>query len=606
MWKPELLKFDLTEEKILPKERVEERIVENFLGGRGISVYLGYHSIPTDTSPRGPENSVIFGTGLFTGTNFPSSGTVNATYKSPHTNTLCTSVATGKFGASLKNMGIDFFQINGRAKKPYYILIDEFADVTLEDAEPFWKKNIIETDSLLRKKYGNEASIASIGLSAVNQVTYAGVSVDREHYFQRGGLGAVLASKNIKAIVISDPPKLIQLKSETIDFLQQINQLVNNESWSRMLKSRGTFSLIFSIIQNNLLPAKNCSRLLHLAPDKINAFSGYNKALKCWQCSIGCHRALYEDFVALGPNLKIVDLNEIQTAIELCNSEALDPLSTGAALASLYNIQEDRRKLLDIHLGFSWGDPTIYSLIQKVILKEGIGDQIARGESFFYQQTDEPAPLIKNQIPGMYYYPNITGMSIAAATSPYGSSNPRSNFMIFPEILGIPFKLNQKSNKGQIRTLILLENLIAVFDSLVLCTRYLPLFLQVKKGISRFSSQIRNVIFQYIPNPLIGNFGLKLEILIPLLRELYNEQLTFGKLFEIGNRITLLERLFNTRMGMTSAEDEFPHFLAKRPDFFKIQKVLRNEYYQKKGLSPTGLVRKKTLEKSGLIGLISL
>ena len=149
MWKPELLKLDLTEEKILPKEKIEERVVDNFLGGRGISVYLGYHSIPTDTSPRGPENSVIFGTGLLTGTNFPSSGTVNATYKSPHTNTLCTSVATGKFGASLKNMEIDFFQINGKAKKPYYILIDEFADVTLEDAEPFWKKNVIETEIIL-------------------------------------------------------------------------------------------------------------------------------------------------------------------------------------------------------------------------------------------------------------------------------------------------------------------------------------------------------------------------------------------------------------------------------------------------------------------------
>lgn len=606
MWKPELLKLDLTEEKILPKEKIEERIVENFLGGRGISVYLGYHSIPTDTSPRGAENSVIFGTGLLTCTNFPSSGTVTATFKSPHTNTLCTSAATGKFGASLKNTGIDFFQIDGRAKKPYYILIDEFADVTLEDAESFWKKNILETDSLLRKKYGSESSIASIGLSAVNQVTFSGVSVDREHFFQRGGLGAVLASKNIKAIVISDPPKLIELKSEKIDFLQQINQMASEESWIKMLKSRGTFSIIFSIINNNLLPAKNCSRLLHLAPEKINTFSGYDKGLKCWECSIECQRALYEDFVALGPNLKIIDLVEIQKAIELCNSEALDPLSTGAALASLFNIQEDRRKLLDIHLGISWGDPTIYSLIQKIINKEGIGDQLARGEIFFYKQTDEPAPIVKNQIPGMYYYPNITGMSVAAAISPYGTCNPRSNFMIFPEILGIPFKLSQNSNTGQIRTLILLENLIAVFDSLVLCTRYLPLFLKLRKGFSRLSPQVRNLFFQALPNPLIGRFGLKLEILIPLLRELYNEQLTFGKLLEIGNRITLLERLFNTRMGMTSSDEEFPPFLSKRPDFFKSQKMLRDEYYHKKGLSPNGLVGKRTLEKSGLIGLIAL
>ncbi len=606
MWKPGLLKLDLTEEKVFPKKEIEERIVKNFLGGRGITVFLGYESIPTDTSPRSSENSIIFGSGLLTGTNFPSSGSILATFKSPHSNTLCTSVATGKFGASLKNLGIEFLQITGCAKKPYYILIDEFADVSLEDASSFWKENALETDTILRTKHGKDSSIAAIGLAAINQVTFSGVAVDRDHFFQRGGLGAVFASKNIKAIVISYPPVMNELKSKSINFISQINQIIEEETWCKKLRNRGTFSSIFSIIENHILPAKNCSRLLHLAPEKINAFNGYNKPLKCWQCSINCQRASYEDFVALGINLKIVELEAIQKAIEACNNEALDPISTGAALGSLFNIQEDRRKLLDTHLGFSWGNPEIYSLIQKIINREGIGDQLARGEHYFYQQTDEAAPMIKKQIPGMYYYPNISGLSLTAAISPFGTNETRSDYMLHPEIFGVPYKLNQHSKHGKVRTVILLENLLAVLDSLIICSRYLPVLLKLRKIVSWISPQIRDSLFQYLPNPLIGGVGLELKVIIPLLQAAYDEEITFEKLLEIGNRITLLERIFNTRMGMSFEEDMFPYFLPKRPDFFKMQKDLVMEYYRKKGLSSKGMVLKKTLKKSGLLGLITI
>jgi len=606
MWNPELLKIDLTEEKISPKKVIEKRIVENFLGGRGITVFLGYQSIPTDTSPRGSENSIIIGTGLLTGTNFPSTGTVIATFKSPHSNTLCTSVATGKFGASLKNTGIDFLQINGCAKKPYYILIDEFADVTLKDAGSFWNKNAIETDLLLREKYGNDSSIATIGLAAINQVIFSGVSVDRDHFFQRGGLGAVFASKNVKAIVISDPPKLNELETDQVDLISQFTQTIKKDSWYEILQTRGTFASIFSLIRNNILPAKNCSRLLNLSPEKIKDFKGYNEPLQCWQCPIKCIRASYDDFIALGPNLKIVESEAIQKAIESCNIEALDPISTGAAIASLFNIQEDRRKLLDIQLGFSWDNTKIYSLIQKIINREGIGDQLARGEAYLYQQTDEISPMIKNQMPGMVYYPNISGLSLTAAVSPYAASSIQSDHMLQTEIRGVPFKLNQYSKYGKVRTAILLENLLAVFDSLIICTRYLPLLLKLRNTVSWIPSQIRNLLFQFLSNPFIGRLSLQLDGVIPLLQNMYDEQLTFGKLLEIGNRITLLERIFNTRLGMTSDEDKFSHFLLKRPDFFKSQNDLLSEYYRRKGLSPKGMVRKKTLEKSGLIGLITI
>ncbi|MFX1515714.1 MAG: aldehyde ferredoxin oxidoreductase C-terminal domain-containing protein, partial [Promethearchaeota archaeon] len=520
-------------------------------------------------------------------------------------NTLFTSIATGQFGARLKAVDLDFFQISGCAKTPKYILIDEFSDITLENAEPIWKNNVLEADKWLRGKHGANSSIAVIGTSAVNQVTYAGVAVDKIHFFRRGGLGAVLASKNIKAIVITETPEIRELEWLSHEYIDQFNKAIESSTWYNMLHNRGTFSIIFSVIDNKALPAKNCSRLLQLAQEKISSFKGYGESLQCWQCPVQCQRSSYQDFVALGPNLKIVDLESIQEAIETCDQEALDPLSTGAALASLFNIQEDRRKLLDIDLGFSWSNPTIYSLIEKIISREELGDQLSRGEIYLYQQTSEPSPMTKSQIAGMYYFPNILGVSLASSTSPYGADNFRSDYMIFPELLGLPFKLNPIAKKGKIKTIILLENLIAVVDSLVLCSRYLPFFLQIRQRFRWIPPNLFNNLVNLIPDIFIGNFGLELNILQPLLRNTL-EGLTFNKIKEIGNRITLLERIFNTRAGMAREEDRFPKFLQKRPDFFKVHEELLNEYYSHKGLTQKGLVNKQTLKKSGLLGLVTI
>ncbi|MFX0053219.1 MAG: aldehyde ferredoxin oxidoreductase N-terminal domain-containing protein, partial [Candidatus Hermodarchaeota archaeon] len=235
MWSPQLLVVDLTEDKILPKVPIETKVIENFLGGRGITVYLGYQSIPTDASPRGPDNSVIFGTGILTATKFPSTGMAVATFKSPQTNTLFTSISTGRFGASLKQVGLDFLQISGCAKTPKYILVDEFSDITFENAEPIWRKTVLEADEWLRNKHGRASSIAVIGVSAVNQVTYAGVAVDRIHFFRRGGLGAVLASKNIKAIVITEVPEIRELDWLSHELINAFNKSIELSTWYKML-----------------------------------------------------------------------------------------------------------------------------------------------------------------------------------------------------------------------------------------------------------------------------------------------------------------------------------------------------------------------------------
>jgi len=605
MWKPNLLKYDLSEKKISIQKTIEPKIVENFLGGRGITVYLAYHSIPVDASPRGTENEIILGTGILTGTNYPSTGMIVCTFKSPQTNTLFTSISTGKFGAYLKHSGIDFLQISGSLNEPHYILIDEFHDILLQDATEIWKKNVPETDEFLRNKHGKDISIATIGQAAVNQVFYSGVAVDRMNFFQRGGLGVVFASKNLKAIVISESPpeeKIENLLKDDANFLSQLK----SHSWYKMIKTRGTFSIIFPALEKRILGIKNCSRLLSMKPEKISSFKGYQSTYDCWKCPIRCSHNKYQDFLGLGLNLKITDLESIQNAIEVCASEAIDPLSLGASIGSLLNIQEDRRKLLDEVIGITWGDPALLRLIDSIISVNELGEKLARGETYLYKQTSEPSPAVKNQFAGLYYYPNTKEIALAHSISSYSASELHSDYMLFPSMFGYPYTLNNKSTKGIVRTLILMENILASLDSLILCSRFLPFILEHKIPKSIIPEEVINFLFSFFSSFFVNNFGLSTKNFANSFSEnLMELKLDPNNLFKIGNRITLLERLFNTRAGFTKSDDQFEPFIFNK-EFFKEQESLLEEYYQQKGLTKDGMVSKKSLKKTGLLGLVTI
>jgi len=581
MYSPKVKIVNLSENKIFPSKTIKKKIVSNFLGGRGI-------------------------TGGLTGTNFHSSGTAVATFKSPHTNTLCTATATGSFGAFLRASGFDFLQISGRAKSPQTIIVDEFSDIAFEKADKFWKASIHQTDKVLRQKYGESSCIACIGEAATNQVTYAGVAVDKIHFFHRGGLGSVLASKNIKAIVFTDSPEVKDLSILDEAYFSSFDASIRKHFWFSMLQNQGTFATITSTIQHEALPTKNCSRVLKIDSNKISEFKGYGVPYNCWQCSINCIRNSYQSFTSLGTNLMIIDHQKVQEAILKCDQEALDPLSTGAALASLFNIQEDRRKLLDIKLGYKWGDSRIYSLIDDITKKHTLGDQLSRGEEYLYLQTSEPSPMIKNQMAGMYYYPHCAGISIELSSSPYGGNHMRTSSMLFPELLNFPYPLPPRSIHGKIKTKILFENLIAVLDSLVVCNRFFPLFLKTNTFIQRLPPNIIARIFHNLPKWAFQSLMLQSKLLGPIFSQILGENISMNTILEIGNRITLLERLFNTRGGYTRIKDQFSPFIEKRPDFFKSQESLLDSYYQAKGLSSEGLVTIDSLKKSNLLGMVSI
>ncbi|WP_455142832.1 aldehyde ferredoxin oxidoreductase C-terminal domain-containing protein, partial [Candidatus Hodarchaeum mangrovi] len=412
-------------------------------------------------------------------------------------------------------------------------------------------------------------------------------------------------SKNLKAIVIREPPseeKIECLLKNDTEFLSQLE----NHYWYKMIKTRGTFSLILPALEKRIIGIKNCSRLLSMNPEKISSFQGYRSTYDCWKCPIRCSHNKYQDFLGLGLNLKITDLTSIQNAIEICASEALDPLSLGASIGSLLNIQEDRRKLLDEVIGVTWGDPALLRLIDSIISVTGLGEKLARGETYLYKQTSEPSPAIKNQFAGLYYYPNTEEIALAHSISSYSASELHSDYMFFPSILGNPYKLNSKSIKGIVKTIILLENILASMDSLVLCSRFLPFILVQRFPKLFLPEEISNLLFSFLPSIFINNFGLSTKNFANSFKETFFElKLDLNNLFKTGNRITLLERLFNTRAGFTKSDDQFEPFISNK-EFFKKQERLLEEYYQQKGLTNEGMVTKKSLKKTGLLGLVTI
>ncbi len=381
---------------------------------------------------------------------------------------------------------------------------------------------------------------------------------------------------------------------------------MENSTWAKNLKARGTFSIIFRALEEEVLSAKNISRKLKLDSTKLGTFEGHKDSLECLSCPVKCNRNSFGAFSSMGPNLMIMDNVEIQNAIEICEKDALDPISAGAAIASLFNIQEDRRKLLNINLGMNWGDVQLYSLINDIINKENIGDQLSRGEAFLYQQTSEPSAIIKNQIGNMFYYPKILGISLMTGISAYKADNFRTELTLYPEILGIPFKAKPHVEGGKVEMVILLENLGAVLDSLVTCPLYFPFFIRPRRWLQLLPPPIQALLAQLFPEMVLSRMGLNLSLLQSLINKSVGLDLSFNDIIKAGNRIILLERLFNTRSGIRSDDDIFPLFLPKRKDFFTKYRSLLYNYYLRKGLTGTGLVSKEAIEEAGLLGLVTI
>ncbi len=392
-----LARVNLSDETIT-YERIPESLRKQFLGGRGLNMVLLYQALskhmPSDAFD--PATPLIFGTGLLTGTGAPSSSRMNITTISPESKVFCDTNMGGFFPAHLRLAGIDTIVIVGKSSEPCYLYVEN-GKIEIFPADFLWGKGTTETQQLLKEKHGDHVEVACIGPAGENKVRFACIINNRKNAAGRGGAGAVMGSKNVKAIVAGEG-KGIPL-AKPLEFLEYVKKLNEYLSSSKIIKALGTYGTPLLYDVSNILGA------IRTKNSQLNAFSDnlraekfhefVEKMISCYACVVHCrHRNKisegnlkygegpeYSTLGLLGANLGISDAREVIVLNNLVNDLGLDSSSTGSILAWMFELYE-KELITEEHTGLKleFGNFELTKeLLHKISHREGFGDVIAEG-----------------------------------------------------------------------------------------------------------------------------------------------------------------------------------------------------------------------------------
>jgi aldehyde:ferredoxin oxidoreductase len=579
-----MLRVDLTRDRI-DREQLDDKLLHNFIGGRGLGAKMISDELDPKADPLGEDNKLVFAAGPLTGTKVPTSGRFSVSFKSPLTGLLTDSNCGGFFGPWIKRAGYDLIIIQGRADSPSYLLISDDA-CELHDAGELWGKWTGETNHLLEKKH--RGKVACIGPAGERLSLISNIIVNGWRALGRGGAGAVMGSKNLKALVVSGDKKIQVADEKAFDGALEIaGHRIKKRLRSGNLRKLGTPSLVHLINTSGILPVRNfqkskwpTERAELTSGERLGEFESGRQG--CYMCPVMCGHKLaflngrklkspeYQTVWSLGPAIGNSDLFSIVEGGALCDNYGLDTISTGATIAAAIELAEMGK----IKEGLRWNDPEgMLDLIEKIAFGSGIGADLALGAKRLSEKYG--APEVSMDAKGLelpaYDPRGAQGMGLAYATSNRGGCHMKG-YMIKPEVLGRP-KLDRFVVQGKARWLIELQDLSAFVDSLAMCR------------FSQFALDAEDYARLYSASVGI-DFGAE-------------------ELMESGGRIFNLERLFNTRAGVVV--DTLPERLLEeevssgpaKGCTVRLEEMLM-EYYKLRGWSEAGLVEDRTLRRYGL------
>ena len=592
-----LLRVDLTNGTI-KEEGIPEEKMKMFLGARGLgSKYLA-DEIDPKIDPLSPENKLIFAPGPLSGTTAPTGGRYDVITKGPLTGTIAASNSGGFFGAEVKFAGYDMIIVEGRSEKPVYISIRD-NDVKIEDASDLWGKDVYETTDLLLEKFGDKrARVACIGPAGEKLVRFAAIMNDKDRAAGRTGVGAVMGSKNLKAIVVrgskrvevANPEEFKAVVKEKIDILKE------NGTTGQGLPTYGTKVLDNIINQNGLYPTYNFQTGVFEGTEPISGEALVDKYLvrnkACFACPIGCGRVTrlpsglegegpeYETGWAFGADCGVSDLNAIVEANFICNKLGLDTISTGTTIAAAMELYEKGYLPKEmIEKGpeprFGSSEAIVY-YAWAIGNRKGLGDKLAEGSYRFADSLGHPelSMSVKKQELPAYDPRGAQGHGLEYATSNRGGCHVRG-YMISPEILGSPEKLDPQQIEGKDQWVKTFQDLTAVIDAAGLC-----LFTSFALGLSDYTDLV---------NAATG-FNYKDE-----------------ELLQVGERIWNLERVFNIKAGVGPEQDTLPKRLLEEPmpdgpnkgHVVRLSEMLP-KYYKIRGWDEKGYPTDEKLKELGI------
>jgi len=545
--KGKLLRINLTtgESK---EDAIDPKLWESFIGGRGLGAYYLTKEVPPDVEPLGAENKLIFMNGPLAGTLIPGNNKICVTFKSPLTNTYSYSLCGGHWGPELKFTGFDGLIIEGKAKSPVYITINN-NKVEIRSAETMWGNLIPESEKLIREAVGGDKTvqIALIGPAGEKLVNYACITAGLYREFGRGGAGAVMGSKNLKGIAITgsadvnvaNPEEVLQLGKELIRDLRE-------SRGGKVRREFGTMELVERVNNAGFWITRNFTEGYFEEGYKLEGKRMREEIIigdsSCFGCPIGCGKRTYiitknnEKFLMEGPEFETVGMlgsncgisswETLLKASKICDTYGFDTINAGACVSMVMEAFESGKLTLKdtdgIELSFG-NDEALLKTLEKIGRREGLGDILARGlvEASKILKIEDLAMHSKGQSFPVYDPRGAKGMALTYATSPKGAHHMLATTFGAELSTGTRFKIEGKGNLERDH-----QFSMAIVDSIALCST-------MRAGIS-----LDNLLKAY-----------------SIVTGIDHDITSFLKAAE---RIINLERIYNVNLGLDRNQDTLP------------------------------------------------
>jgi aldehyde:ferredoxin oxidoreductase len=598
-WTGVILRVNLTTGEI-KKESTNMQDAKLFIGARGLASKILADEIDPKIDPLSAANKLIFAPGPLTGTFAPSTGRFDVVCKAPLTGLIAASSSGGTFGAEMKYAGYDMIIFEGAAKKPVYVWINDDA-VEIRDASAVWGKNVPDTTDALRAATDEDAKVACIGPAGEKKVLFAAIMNEMGRAAGRSGVGAVMGSKNLKAVVVvgTKPVQVADPEAFEKAAMTARKKITEHPVGGTGLRVYGTDVLVNILNSVGSLPTRNFHDGYFANADK---FGGETLTAKyvtrprgCFSCVISCGRATkvtnpkyagegegpeYETAWGFGSDCDIDNMDAILKANYICNDLGLDTITMAATIACAMDLFDagylTTKDTGGMAVNFGNVDAMV-KLVEMTANREGFGDQLAEGSYRLASKYGHPefSMSVKKQEMPAYDPRGVQGIGLHYSTSNRGGCHVRG-YTISPEVLGVPFKVDQHATEGKPELVITFQNLTAALDSTGAC--------------------------------LFTTFGIGADDLAALMSAVTGVTYSVDDFMKAGDRVWNLERLFGLKSVLHGKEDDrLPERLYTEPiktgpskGEVSHQDKMLPEYYKLRGWDTKGIPTPEKLKDLSL------
>ena len=589
-------------------ESIDEATLNRYLGGVGLGVRLLFDNSKPGVDPLGPDNIIVLANSVFSGTLMPAASKYAFVTKSPLTGFLGDSLSGSFFAQAMRHAGWDAIVITGKAKRPTYLFIDDDR-VFFRNAEKLRGMECFDTEEAIRGQIDDEmVRVASIGPAGEKMVRYASVGNDKGRQAGRAGTGAVMGSKNLKAIALrGSSPVRVADRAEMFRLCLEYGRRSQGPA-TQQYRAPGTVGNVLTLNDMGILPTRNFQTGVFDHAEEVSGErmmrSHTEKTLACGGCSIACEQVAranadpyqgarvsvdYESLFAMGPACGVRSLDAIIKACDLCDRYGLDTLSTGVTIA--WAMECFQRGILTRDstggLDLTWGNhEAVVALVGKIARREpGLGDLLAEGTKRASERIGQGSETFAMNVKGLelagYEPRGLQTYALGIAVSPRGACHNRAPGYE-PDVAGNVDRFQaEPSRGGMLREL---EDYTAVMDSLMIC---------------KFLCKCFNDFWAEGAHLYTVATGLPM---------------TASALRQTGERVMNLKKAFNIREGWTAADDWLPDrlFDDPLPEGASAGAVVSREglrsmiqaYYKARGWTSEGLIPVGKLMELELVDLV--